>query len=159
MLSTPSMLPRAHLVAAAVATATILSFLASTVAVELVGGPAHVAQVKRSVAWGLLVLVPAMAAAGATGVRLAAGRSGRMLRTKLRRTVIVAANGMLVLVPAALYLDRLAQRRELGRTFAVVQALEIVAGLANLVLVGLNVRDGLRLAGRLPPARRVNAPR
>ncbi len=148
----------AHLVSAAVAAATILSFLVSSIAAELLGGPAQIAQVKRLVAWGLLLIVPAMAATGATGMLLAAGRSGRLLRAKLRRTLLAAANGVLVLAPAALYLDRLAQRGELGRTFVVVQLVELAAGLANLLLVGLNVRDGLRLAGRLRPRGRAALP-
>jgi hypothetical protein len=148
------MVRRAHAVAAVLAAATILSFLASSLAAEALGGPAEIARVKRAVAWGLLLLVPAMAATGATGMRLAGGRTGRLLRTKLRRTAVAAANGVLVLVPAALYLDHLAQRGELGRAFVTVQVVELLAGLANLTLVGLNLRDGLRLAGRPGSPRR-----
>jgi hypothetical protein len=33
--------------------------------------------------------------------------------------------------------------------FYVVQAIELIAGATNFVLMGLNVRDGLRMAGRL----------
>jgi hypothetical protein len=145
------MTSRIHRVAAVVATATVLTFLVSSVAAELFGGPAQIAQVKRLIVWGLLLLGPAMAATGATGVRLAAGRSGRRVRTKLRRTLVVAANGALVLVPSALFLDRLARRGDLGRTFMAVQAIELVAGVTNLLLMALNVRDGLRLGGEAPP--------
>jgi len=31
----------------------------------------------------------------------------------------------------------------------VVQVIELIAGATNLTLMGLNVRDGLRLSGRL----------
>jgi hypothetical protein len=34
----------------------------------------------------------------------------------------------------------------------VVQAIELLAGATNLMLMGLNVRDGLRTAGRLRAA-------
>ncbi|MCU7914537.1 MAG: hypothetical protein KZQ65_01210 [Candidatus Thiodiazotropha sp. (ex Gloverina cf. vestifex)] len=35
--------------------------------------------------------------------------------------------------------------------FYVVQGLELVAGAVNLTLMGMNVRDGLKLAGKLQP--------
>ena len=56
---------------------------------------------------------------------------------------------MLVLVPCAIVLDRWAAAGAFGTAFNVVQGVELVAGSANLVLMGLNVRDGLRMAGRL----------
>ncbi|MEV5574324.1 hypothetical protein AB0L06_30180 [Spirillospora sp. NPDC052269] len=62
----------------------------------------------------------------------------------------IAANGLLILVPAALYLDRLASRGGFGTLFYAVQALELTAGAANLTLMSLNLRDGLRLTGRWP---------
>jgi hypothetical protein len=49
-------------------------------------------------------------------------------------------------MPAALYLATLASCGEFGSLFYRVQALELVAGAANLTLVSLNIRDGLRLA-------------
>ena len=63
--------------------------------------------------------------------------------------IAVAANGILVLVPSALWLHHLASRGEWGSSFYAAQAVELAAGLTNLVLMGLNIRDGLRLSGRL----------
>ncbi len=37
-------------------------------------------------------------------------------------------------------------------TFYAVQALELAAGAANITLLGLNIRNGLKLNGRRPPA-------
>jgi hypothetical protein len=61
----------------------------------------------------------------------------------------IAGNGLLILIPAALFLDRLASRGEFGALFYAVQTLELIAGAVNLTLMSLNARDGLRLTGRL----------
>jgi len=72
----------------------------------------------------------------------------------------IAANGLLVLVPCAIFLNRLASAGTFDATFYFVQALELLAGATNLTLMGMNLRDGLRLAGRLrvmpPPAARAS---
>jgi hypothetical protein len=65
----------------------------------------------------------------------------------------IAGNGLLILIPAALYLDRLATRAEFGAVFYAVQILELIAGAVNLVLMTLNACDGLRLTGRLASAK------
>jgi hypothetical protein len=65
---------------------------------------------------------------------------------------VIAGNGLLILVPAAIVLDRWAAAGVFDARFYVVQALELVAGGTNLTLRELNMRDGLRLSGRLRPA-------
>jgi hypothetical protein len=60
----------------------------------------------------------------------------------------IAANGIIVLMPAAFYLALLASRGDFGRIFYAVQAVELIAGAFNLSLMVLNIRDGLRLTGR-----------
>ena len=57
----------------------------------------------------------------------------------------IAANGLLVLVPCALLLDRWAAASLLDARFVAVQAVELVAGAVNLALMALNLRDGRRL--------------
>jgi hypothetical protein len=144
------MLRRFHAIAGLVGFALILTFWLSTVSAELLGSAATVTAVKRAIPWGILLLVPALAFTGASGFRMGAASSNATLARKARRMPLIAANGLLILVPAALYLAVLATRGEFGSVFYVVQAIELVAGGANLALMALNIRDGLRLAGRLP---------
>lgn len=54
-----------------------------------------------------------------------------------------------MLVPCAIALDRWAAAGRFDTAFYLVQAVELIAGAANFVLMGLNVRDGPRIAGRL----------
>jgi hypothetical protein len=42
-----------------------------------------------------------------------------------------------------------ASRGDFGSLFHAVQAVELIAGAINLALMSLNIRDGLRLTGRL----------
>jgi hypothetical protein len=143
-------LQRIHLAAGLLATLCIAVFLIATIGVELAGSPQAVAQVKAAiVAPGLWILIPALAAAGGSGMALARQRQGRLVQSKRRRMPFVAANGLLVLLPCALVLQNWATAGRFDAAFYAVQAAELLAGGANLVLMGLNLRDGLRLAGRL----------
>jgi hypothetical protein len=141
---------RVHLFAGLLAPLCVAVFLVSTVLVELFGSHAAVAQLKALiVAPGLWILIPAIAAAGGSGTFLGRTRRGRLVDAKRRRMPFIAANGLLVLVPCAIVLDRWAAAGAFGTAFYVVQGIELAAGAANLVLMGLNVRDGLRMTGRL----------
>ena len=147
---------RVHPIAGALALLTMLIFWVSTVAVELVGDRGDIVAVKHAIMWGLLVLVPALAATGGTGfLRAGRSRNARILAKK-RRMQIVAPIGILVLVPCVLYLGTTSSAAGLGTYFYPVQAIELVAGAVNIALMSLNARDGLRLTGRIG-ARRVEA--
>ncbi|MBO8087313.1 MAG: hypothetical protein J7D61_14845 [Marichromatium sp.] len=138
-----------HPIAGALALLTILSFWFATVIVETLGVPAAIVAVKTAIPWGLLVLVPALAAVGGSGFALARDRQGERVAAKRRRMPIIAANGLLVLVPCAFFLAAKAAAGELDGVFYAVQGLELVAGAVNATLLGLSLRDGLRLSGRL----------
>ena len=56
----------------------------------------------------LWIMVPLMAAAG--GMFLAKSRQGRLFDVKKKRMPFIAANGLLVLVPCAIVLNRWVQR-------------------------------------------------
>ena len=62
----------------------------------------------------------------------------------------IAGNGILILIPAALFLASKAKAAEFDTTFYAVQALELFAGATNVVLLGLNMRDGFKMKGRFP---------
>ncbi len=139
---------RMHLAAGLVAFATIAVFWTSTVAVELFGSPADVTAVKQAIPWGLFVLVPAVAITGLSGFRLGGRSTNARVLAKKRRMPVIAGIGLVILVPAALYLSA-ASGGDVGGMFYLVQAIELLAGATNLTLMSLNIRDGLRLTGRI----------
>lgn len=134
-----------HPVAGALALATIAAFWLSTVLTELFASQATIAAVKAAIPWGFLVLIPALAATGGSGVMLSKGQRKGLVGTKLRRMPFIAANGLLVLIPAAMFLAAKAGAGEFDTAFYAVQGIELVAGAVNIALLGLSARAGLKL--------------
>lgn len=142
------MLKRIHPIAGLIGFLVILTFWTSTVLSELSGQAAVIVAVKTGVLWGMILLIPSIALAGGTGFRLAGPGAKGLAGTKQRRMPFIVANGLLVLVPCAVFLHRLAVAGDFGVVFYAVQAVELAAGLVNLTLMGLNIRDGLRMTKR-----------
>ena len=141
-----------HPLAGALALLTIATFWLSTILSELLGSRAMVISVKTAIPWGFLLLVPALAAAGGSGFVLAKERRGSALVvSKRKRMQIIGANGVSILIPSALFLAAKATSGDFDGAFYAVQALELVAGATNIVLLSLNMRDGLKMKGRLRP--------
>ena len=138
-----------HPVAGTIAILTIAAFWFSTVLTELFGSREVVTAVKTAIPWGFLLLIPALVAVGASGFALSKGRRVGLIATKLKRMPLIAANGLLLLIPSALFLASKARAAEFDSVFYGVQALELAAGAANITLLGLNMRDGLRMKGWL----------
>ncbi|MCP5085251.1 MAG: hypothetical protein GY952_00355 [Rhodobacteraceae bacterium] len=139
---------RIHAIAGAVALLTISAFWLSTVTSELFGSHAQITSVKTAVLWGMLLLIPAMATAGATGFSLAKKRRGKNIETKQKRMKIIAANGLLILLPSAVFLALRAQAGMFDGWFYTIQALEVLAGATNITLLSQNMRDGLAMTRR-----------
>jgi hypothetical protein len=140
------MIKRLHVIAAATGFVTILAFWLSTVLTVLLGSHRQIADTRQAVVWGLLVLIPALGIAGLTGSATAGGATDPGIIAKKHRMLFIVGVGLLILVPAALYLDVLASRGEIGTLFYTVQAVESAAGAISLALMSLNIRDGRRLA-------------
>lgn len=147
-----------HRSSAVIATLCIATFFSSSIIVELFGSPEMIATVKRLIVTpGLFILVPAIALTGATGFSLSGMRKGRLIDAKKKRMPFIAANGLLILLPSAIYLEHLASIHSFTLSFYLVQGLELLAGGINLVLMSLNMRDGLKLSGRLRQTRNTPA--
>jgi hypothetical protein len=144
----------AHRLAGLLAPLCTATFFLFTVLAELFGSHALVAQVKSQIVTpGLWILIPLIVTAGSSGMFQARSSQGRLVHAKKKRMPFIAANGLLVLVPCAIVLNRWASAGLFDTGFYVVQAIELLAGATNLALMGLNVRDGLRMAGRRPATR------
>ena len=145
------MKPVVHAVAGGAAMLTIASFWVATVISELFLDHAAVAAVKHAIVYGLFLLVPTLVATGGSGFILARTRRGRRVTRKQTRMRFIAANGVLVMIPAALFLNSRAAAGRFDASFYAVQAVELLVGAVQLALMGLNFRDGRRLAGKQCP--------
>lgn len=147
------MTPKLHAAAGAVALLTICAFWLSTAVVELIGDAGQIAAVKTAILYGMAILIPAMAATGASGAALGRRMRLPLIAAKVRRMKIIAGNGLIVLVPSAVFLALRAQAGTFDTWFYAVQTVELVAGAVNIALLALNMRDGLRLSARSALAR------
>ena len=139
-----------HRAAAIIATMCIAAFFTSTVLVELLGSHESIAMIKGLIVMpGLFILVPAIALTGGTGFALSKIRKGPLVKIKKRRMPFIAVNGFVILIPSAIFLEQRAASGLFDGRFYMVQGIELIAGAVNLTLMGLNMRDGLRLYGKL----------
>ena len=135
-----------HKIASLGALGLIGTFFLSTVTVELFGSYEAVAVVKRSIWYGIFILIPMMAVAGITGNLLAQGKTNPLINGKKRRMPLIALNGMVVLVPAAYWLDTLASKGAFGPVFYLLQGVELLFGGMNIYLMTKSVTAGKKLA-------------
>lgn len=127
----------------------ISTFMTSTALSTLLGTPETIAQVKGLIFWGMFLLLPTLAGAGATGMSLLGKRTDSLGLTKQKRGPIAFMTSLFVLTPSAYFLSSWAAEGSFGGLYYGVQALELAASTLAFVMIGANIRDGLALRGRL----------
>ncbi len=137
-----------HAAAGVTAFLIILTFWTLTVLSEALGTPETIALVKSRILMGMFVLIPAMAIAGGFGMAIGRRRKDAPAVAKKKRMPLIAANGLMVLLPAAFFLEARASDGNFDGVFVIVQGIELLAGVLNLTMMGLNIRDGSRMAAR-----------
>ncbi|MFP7675621.1 hypothetical protein ACG74X_19975 [Marivita sp. S0852] len=143
------MIKAIHPIAGGIALLTILTFWLSTAFSEVFTSPEVVTPVKTLIPWGFIILIPALIATGGSGFQRGRNMRGPLVAAKKKRMPFIAANGIAVLIPSALYLSFKAQAGAFDTTFYAVQTVELTAGAVNIGLLGLNMRDGMRMTGKL----------
>jgi hypothetical protein len=137
-----------HAFAGGIALLTIGLFWTATVWSEVLGDQTDIMRVKAAILWGMALLVPSMMIVGGSGFALAAGRVGKLIDRKKVRMRIVALNGLLVLLPSAVFLAGRAQAGTFDIWFYAVQGAELLAGALNITLLALNMKDGFAMTRR-----------
>ena len=138
-------LRKIHAVAGAGAFLFIASIWSSTVLSELFGSHETVAAVKQIIVYALFGLIACMATAGATGMKMGGKSKHAAIAAKRRRMPFIAANGMMILLPCAFFLNSLAALGQIDSVFYIVQSIELIAGATNLTLLGLSMKDGFSI--------------
>lgn len=139
-----------HAAAGTLAMLLIATFWTSTLVSELFLSTSAVVAVKHYIAmYGLVCLVVSMAMTGGSGFALSKGRKGRLIEEKKKRMPLIGANGLLIMIPSAIFLSIKATNGAFDTWFYAVQVLELAVGVVQLTLMGKNFRAGLRLSGRL----------
>lgn len=134
-----------HAGAGTVAMILISGFLTATVISELLLDEVAILAVKKAILTGLCLLIPTLAITGGSGFSLARGRHSPAIDRKRKRMKIIAANGLLLLLPLAIMLYLRATAGLFDSFFYAMQTLEVLAGSVQLVLLARNFRDGRRM--------------
>lgn len=140
---------RVHAAAGTVGLALITTFFVASIAVELGGEHDAITDTKTLILYGICVLIPSMMIAGGSGRALMGARRGPRVLIKQKRMIAIAVIGLGVLAPCAILLQGLAADGDFGRTFTILQVVELLGGAANITLMSLNLRDGMLLTGRI----------
>jgi hypothetical protein len=140
---------RVHAIAGGLGFVMILLFWTSTVFSELFATHETIATIKAMILKAMVIFVPAMAIAGASGIAMGRRRKDALTAGKKKRMPVIALNGLLILLPSAWFLAGKAATGQFDGTFYLVQGIELIAGLVNLTLMGMNIRDGLRMTGKI----------
>lgn len=135
-----------HAVASTLALITLVTFWTSSILVEIFGSTQNIASIKTGILYGLVILIPALMVTGGSGFFLAVGRKARILEDKKKRMKIIAFNGLVFLLPSALFLAFRAQAFNFDSWFYGVQAVELIAGLTNISLLFMNMKAGIKLS-------------
>ena len=138
-----------HAVAGVLGFLLVATFWISTTVSVLFGSHETIAVVKGLIFKGMFVLLPALVAAGASGVSLLGERTDELALTKQKRGPIAFMTGLLVLLPSAGFLTWKASAGSFDPLFYSVQVEELMAGTVCLIMIGLNIRDGLAIRGRI----------
>ncbi|WP_340622387.1 hypothetical protein [Xenorhabdus siamensis] len=139
-----------HSVAGTLAMLLIAIFWTSTVISELFLDTTAVVAVKHSIAfYGLASLAVLMAVTGGSGFSLSKNKKGRLIDEKKKRMPVIGINGLLIMIPVAIFLNIRASQGMFDIWFYTVQALELAIGFVQLTLMSRNFQAGLRLTGRL----------
>lgn len=144
---------RIHAIAGGIGFLMIVLFWSSTAISELFASHQTVTLVKASILKGMFILIPAMIIVGGSGMALGKHRKGKLVSAKKKRMPIIALNGLLILLPSAWFLAGKATGGEFDMAFYTIQTIELIAGATNLTLMSLNIRDGLRMTGKIRRAR------
>ena len=147
-----------HAFAGAVAFLTILGFWGMTIVSELFGSDQTIATVKGGILQGMFVLIPAMVIVGGSGMSMGRKRRDVPAVAKKKRMPLIAANGLLILLPAAFYLASKSAAGDFDAGFYTVQGLELIFGALNIGMMSLNIRDGLVMTGRLKRRKQAEKP-
>lgn len=137
-----------HGASGAAALLVAASFWSLAVFSEFFAAPDTVVLLRQIILYALPLLVLALASAGGSGAQLAGRSKAPKILAKMRRMRVAALNGLLVLIPSAIFLGLRARAGDLSGAFGYVQLVELCAGALNIVLLGLNMRAGMAMKAR-----------
>jgi uncharacterized membrane protein len=140
------MLTHIHRLAGMLAMLLIATFWITSLLADFLATYPQQQSIRSLILAGVGVLIPTLMITALSGKkRLHKRPLNDLLKRKQQRMKWIASNGLLLLLPCAIFLNWRIQISTPDLLFQLVQTLELLAGAVNLTLLGLNARDGMRL--------------
>lgn len=137
-----------HIIATLGAVVTISTFFILSLRAEIIAEERLIKEVKTGILYSLPILIILMPSLAISGRKLAGQSKHPFILKKLTRMKFVMVNGM-ILVSLAVFLYYWANYVAIDSTFLFAQIAEFILGLSNLTLLGLNIKTGLQLSGKI----------
>ena len=137
-----------HRMTATIALLCIFCFWTSTVISELFFSHAIITTVKQSIVYAFGLFLPCIIATGITGMKMGATSKHPLIIKKRKRMPLIAGIGLLVMIPSAFFLAYKASANEFDNVFYIVQAIELLGGATNLLLMTKSMKDGLSIRNK-----------
>lgn len=137
-----------HIIATALAVITIGSFFTLSLRAEIIADEALIKATKTGILYALPILLIVMPTLAITGKKLAGKSKSPIVLMKSKRMNLIMVNGIL-LVSLVIFLYYRSNFESIDTVFFYAQIAELFFGLSNLTLIGLNIKSGLQLSGKL----------
>lgn len=138
----------AHILGTIIAFLTIITFFSFSLVAEIIGDHQLIKIVKTNILYLLPILIIVMPMLVVSGKKLAGKSRSPLVLKKLKRMKFITANGI-ILISLAIYLYIHANYKTINTSFLIAQITELLFGFTNLTLIGLNIKTGLKLSGKL----------
>ena len=137
-----------HKVAGITALFVISSFFLSSVYGEIIGKHELILAIKTYIVYTIPIMLILMPVCAITGKKMAGKSKSPVVKSKNKRVKFIAINGI-ILITLALVLYKRAVNGEIDITFLTIQVVEFNFGLTNIIMLGLMIRDGRILTGKI----------
>ena len=147
-----------HAIAGVLGFIMISAIVLTTAITAAMGDPATMTSVGKGVFYSMFAMPVLLAAAGGTGVSMLGKRNEPLASKKQKRGPMAFMTSLLVLLPSSFFIQWRASDGLFDGIYYGVQGLEWVAGAFCFVMIGLNIRDGLALTGRIASGSKTGGP-
>ena len=142
------MYSKIHKVSGIVALLVISSFFISSLYGEIIGNHNIIIAIKTYIVFTIPVMLILMPTCAITGKKMAGKSKSQIVKSKNKRVKFIALNGI-ILITLAIVLYKRAINGEIDSDFLTIQIVEFVFGLTNIIMLGLMIKDGRILTGKI----------
>jgi hypothetical protein len=128
----------------------ISTFFLSSVYAELNGELNVILTIKTFIVFTMPLMLVLMPTCAITGKKIAGKSKSPIVKSKNSRVKFIAFNGIVLIILAIILYNKVVDGR-IDQTFLILQFVEFAFGFANIIMLGLMIKDGRILTGKIKP--------